>query len=48
MEEKIIQLKDQGFFEKTRNTNALGQLEVVLYKYDIEFKCDVEITLKEV
>lgn len=48
MEEKIIQLKDQGFFEKTRNTNALGQLEVVLYKYDNDYNCSVEITLRDV
>lgn len=47
MEEKINQLKDQGFFEKTRNKNALGQIEVILYKYDNDFKCSIEITLRD-
>jgi hypothetical protein len=46
MNQKITDLKNQGFYEKTRNTNALGQLEVVMYKH--ELGCYVEVTLREV
>jgi len=46
MNDKVQSLKDQGFYEKTRNTNALGQLEIVMYKH--ELGCYVEVTLREV
>ena len=46
MEEKVQTLKDQGFYEKTRNTNALGELEIVMYRHDA--KVYTEVILKEV
>lgn len=46
MNDKVQSLKDQGFYEKTRNTNALGQLEIVMYKH--ELGCYVEVILREV
>lgn len=46
MNQKITDLKNQGFLEKTRNTNSIGQLEVVMYKY--ELGCYIEVILREV